>query len=152
MEEFANLYDKIRNLSIDVKELNKNNKGPLADYLSTALKALRIADKLCKQQSVTILKTTNELLMQCELARNNSVKFNDPSVSNAESSTNCTYANTVKTVPAIILKKTDNSKNISPSKINKEMRNALYRVEVTKTHVIENGTMVVETPNHENSL
>ena len=60
------------------------------------------------------------------------------------------YAKAVKTVPAIIVKKTESSGNISSAEIDQKMKNALQGFKVSKTHVKNNGTMVVETPNQEN--
>ena len=57
------------------------------------------------------------------------------------------YAKAVKTVPAIIVKKTESSGNISSAEIDQKMKNALQGFKVSKTHVKNNGTMVVETPN-----
>ena len=65
MEEFADAYKlllgDLENKE-DLKDLTKLNKNTLADFLISALNALKLADKLCKKRSDTIMKTTNELL------------------------------------------------------------------------------------------
>ena len=153
MEEFADAYKlllgDLENKE-DLKDLTKMNKNTLADHLISALNALKLADKLCKKQSDTIMKTTNELLEQTKLARNNSEKLNGLNEFNAEKIKVGSYADIVKNVPAIILKKTESSKNISSDEMKNKMKNALQGFKVAKTKVKQNGTMIVETANHEN--
>ena len=149
MEKFSNIYKKL--LSETKGDLNKLNKPALVEHLTVAFQALEIADKLCKQQSDTILRTTNELLKQCELARGSLEKPSSTNMGQNDIGTRTvkSYANSVKTVPAIIVKKNENSDEISSSEANEKMKKALISVKVNKTIIKRNGTMVVETPNQE---
>ena len=103
MEKFSNIYKKL--LSETKGDLNKLNKPALVENLTVALEALEIADKLCKQQSDTILRTTNELLKQCELARGSLENSSSTNMGQNDIGTRTvkSYANSVKTVPAIIV-------------------------------------------------
>ena len=151
MEQFAKLYSDIGQLSDDQETLKKLNKQPLVEYLSSALKALKLADDLTKRQADTIMRSTDELLKQCELVRNgfSASSMGKPVADIPCKTTDGSFANAVKSVPAIVMKKANGSEDISREEIENKMKSALKGVRVNKTVVKNNGTMVVEVPNHE---
>ena len=70
MDEFDVIYQPLRDIPHDFDTLFKhNNKTELSNYVVSALKALKVASKTMNLQSDTIMKTTRELLHQCEVSR-----------------------------------------------------------------------------------
>ena len=68
-EDFFRLFEPLQTLPSDSNSLLKMNKQQLAEHLISAFEVLRTAEKAISSQSDTLMKSTNELIKQCEKIR-----------------------------------------------------------------------------------
>ena len=148
MEDFSNLYDDLRNIPSDFESYKKINKTEVVEHLIKALKTLSCADVLMKQQSDTIMRTTNELLKQCELSRL-ADNYSNHNMQQTVNSTPKSFADAVKQLPVIVMKPAPGSQQTSRDDISEMMKTTLKNVHVSKTRIKDDGTMIVEVPNSE---
>lgn len=139
--EFGELFEPFASVvSWDYDAVFKKNKTDLSNLLLQAFEALKCADKTIRVQADTIMKTTRELVHQCEVSRNslNSVSEAGPSRSFSEV--------VRKKPPVIILKPTDPENQPDVQRVNQSLKKALEKIPVNRTHVSDNGTVVVDLP------
>ena len=147
MENFSNLYDLVRNLSTEPDAHKKVNKPEVLEHLVNALKALKEANELIKNQSTTIMQVTNELVQQCQESRAARSQANTPSPALIPHTTN---SNAAESMPKLILKRTQGSEAIARADIDAKMRESLKNVHVNRTRIIGDDTVIVEFPNQQN--
>ena len=143
MEEFAQQYEVLRSLSKDLEFYKRKSKGDVVDHLIDALKTLDNAYGLINVQSDTILRSTNELLKQCEATRSACV------ADLKKPSTVLSYASMAKSDHTIILKRVGGSETTSKPDIKSKMTTALKDVRVNNAHFHDNGTMIVKVPDQQ---
>ena len=154
MEEFSQCYGKINSIPIESDSLNKLTKPKLIESLMLALTALKLADIHLKKQADSILRSTDELLKQCELSRTlsqkcckNPVQKDNISTKPNSISSNASYADTVKN-SLLVLKPTQSS-SMTKDQITDKMSHALGKLKVTSAKVSDNGKIVVNIPSTE---
>ena len=140
-ETFGKLYSALVNVPNDVENICKAyNKAQLSEKLHAALSALRSADDLIKLQADTILKTSRELVKQCETSRT-SIETRRSADEPGK-----TYADSLKKPPSIILKPSSKLNSSNLGKIGDNLKQALKNVQVKNTRVSSDGTVVVNLP------
>ena len=145
LDLFSRLYDDVRNLGTDLNYFKKINKDTVIEYLIQSLKANACADNLIKCQADTIMRSTNELVKQCEESRSvRTLNQNAPPLQPHAMN----FSATLKAPPKIVMKKTPGTDALSLDDIGIKMKNALKTVQVNKTHVKDNSTLFIEVPDH----
>ena len=146
-EAFHLCYDVVRSLPTDINSLNRQKKDDLIQHLSSALLALKHAEKTIFKLTDTIASSNAALVKRCEENRG----------SNRHQDNNQAPHPSLpaKEPPTIILKpkKPQNPDEGNPDTVRTTIEtrysDALKKVNVTNARVTERGSIVVNVPNNE---
>ena len=147
IEKFYKIFDEdIRPLSVDPKDYTSVIKKEVVDKLVKAILALQCAKNVISKQSDLMMRSSEELLKQCEVNRKGS-STNDNLSSGIFSNNNSvkkSYSDTVKEPPVIVVKPSNQSVNIDRSEIEQLAESALINVKVKSARVNERGSLIVQ--------
>lgn len=147
-QKFSELYNSIRDKLSD-SYLNKKNKSELIDLIKLTSELIKTAELTIFTQSDALLKSSNELVKQCELNRNASEA--SPQIRVPQTYASKVSDSNIRPAFTTIVAPGNDSEQISHDEMKNLMETSLRDVKVNFARVSNQGKLVVNVPD-ENSL